>query len=291
MAVSRQDITVIIVSYKSQKVIYDCLRSIPSDIKVVIVENSNDKILKENIENKFDNVNCILSNINLGMGGGNNLGIKHVDTDLALILNPDVILEKDAISNLLESANQLSSFAIISPISDNKKYPNYKIDKNQIIGNLNPFKVFSVDGYAMTLNLKKLNSIKNFYYFDENIFMYLENDDLCKRIRDLNEDIYINPSSKVNHLGGKAVDSIYEYQIEMSRNWHWIWSKFYFNKKHYGLLSSLKDGIPTFLSALVKYLLFFFFSKRKKDIYFHRMYGFISALIGKSSFYRPKINL
>ena len=197
-------------------------------------------------------VNCILSNINLGMGGGNNLGIKHVDTDLALILNPDVILEKDAISNLLESANELSSFAIISPISDNKKYPNYKIDKNQIIGNLNPFKVFSVDGYAMTLNLKKLNSIKNFYYFDENIFMYLENDDLCKRIRDLNEDIYINPRSKVNHLGGKAVDSIYEYQIEMSRNWHWIWSKFYFNKKHYGLLSSLKDGIPTFLSALVK---------------------------------------
>ena len=47
------------------------------------------------------------------MGGGNNLGIKHVDTDLALILS-DVILEKDAISNLLESANELSSFAIFS---------------------------------------------------------------------------------------------------------------------------------------------------------------------------------
>ena len=45
-------------------------------------------------------------------------------------------------------------------------------------------------------------------YFDENFFMYLENDDLCKRIIDGKEDIYIVPMSKIKHLGGKAVRQI-----------------------------------------------------------------------------------
>ena len=42
----------------------------------------------------------------------------------------------------------------------------------------------------MLFNIKRLNQFKNFYYFDEKIFMYLENDDICERIRDINEEIY-----------------------------------------------------------------------------------------------------
>ena len=94
----------------------------------------------------------------------------------------------------------------------------------------------------MLLNLKRINNLnnfENFKYFDENIFLYLENDDLCKRITDNNENIYIVPKSKIKHLGASAVDKKYAHQIELSRNWHWVWSKFYFNKKHYGFLNAL----------------------------------------------------
>ena len=52
----------------------------------------------------------------------------------------------------------------------------------------------------MLLNLKKLNQFeifKNYKYFDENIFMYLENDDLCKRLSDLGENIYIAQNLKL----------------------------------------------------------------------------------------------
>ena len=52
----------------------------------------------------------------------------------------------------------------------------------------------------MLINLKRLNQINNFYYFDENFFMYLENDDLCKRLNNKNENIYIIPKSKINIL-------------------------------------------------------------------------------------------
>ena len=289
MNISRQNLSIIIVTYRSDKVIDECLKNIPEEIKILIVDNANDEYFKKTIEKKYSNVECILSKNNLGMGSGNNLGLKHIKTDFALILNPDAILDKNAIDELINSSKQLETFALIAPLSKNLNYPNYKLNKNHIIKKNKPFKVLSVDGYAMLFNIKRLNQFKNFYYFDEKIFMYLENDDICKRIRDINEEIYIIPSSKVNHLGGKAVDSKHQYEIELSRNWHWIWSKFYFNKKHHGIICALKNGVPTFVSALVKYLIYFFINKKKKYIYFQRMSGFVNALIGNNSFYRPKI--
>ena len=60
----------------------------------------------------------------------------------------------------------------------------------------------------MLLNLSRLNKLENFSnkeYFDENFFLYLENDDLCKRVSESGENIYIVPKSKIKHLGAKAV--------------------------------------------------------------------------------------
>ena len=54
----------------------------------------------------------------------------------------------------------------------------------------------------MLLNLKRLRNLNNFNFFDENFFLYLENDDFCKRLRLNNENIYVVPKSKINHLGG-----------------------------------------------------------------------------------------
>ena len=98
-------------------------------------------------------------------------------------------------------------------------------------------------------------NFKNFNFFDENIFLYLENDDFCKRLIDNNENIYIVPDSKIKHIGASSVDKKYYFQIEISRNWHWIWSKFYFNKKHKGFIFAFLTGFPSFSSALFKSLI------------------------------------
>ena len=92
MSITRQNLSVIIVSYKSDHVIENCITSINSEIEIVIIDNSNNDKFKDKIETKYKNVKCILSKENLGMGGGNNLGIKNVNKDFALILNPDVAL-------------------------------------------------------------------------------------------------------------------------------------------------------------------------------------------------------
>ena len=293
MSISRQNLTAVIVTFKSENVIHECIRSISEDIKIVVVDNSKDRELKENIEKKYKNVECILSPENLGMGAGNNLGLKKVKTDYAFILNPDVVLEKNCIEDLIFSSKKIESFAIMAPLSILDNYPNYKLNNNYLSDKTNPFKVISVDGFSMLLNLKRLNQLKifdDFNYFDENIFMYLENDDLCKRLIDQGENIYVVPKAKIKHLGAKAVDIKYKDEIEFSRNWHWIWSKFYYNKKHYSFVSAVTQSLPSFISALLKFLFYsLIFSKKKRKIYLCRILGFINALFGKKSSYRPNL--
>ena len=297
MSISRQNLSVVIVSYISEEVIHKCIESIPKDINIFIVDNSGNEEFKLNIEEKYSNAKCILSLENLGMGAGNNLGLKHSTTDFALILNPDVVLENNTIDELISASKEIESFAVIAPIIKPDINLNYKLfDENKKIENsINPFKVKSVDGFAMLLNVKKINQIdnfKNFEFFDENIFLYLENDDFCKRLVDNNEDIYVVPKSKINHLGGKAVSQKFSEEVELSRNWHWIWSKFYFNRKHKGYFFALIGGLPTFFSAVLKYVLYLIiFNPKKSKIYLNRALGFLNAAIGRKSFFRPNIKI
>ena len=121
MSITRQNLSVIIVSYKSDYVIENCINSIDDEIEIVVIDNSNNDDLKKKIETKYKNVKCILSKKNLGMGAGNNLGIKNVNKDFALILNPDVTLENDSMNEVFIAANKIDNFGIIAPISNKNK--------------------------------------------------------------------------------------------------------------------------------------------------------------------------
>ena len=221
------------------------------------------------------------------MGAANNLGIKNINKDFALILNPDVTLEKNSLTEIFAVSKEIGDFGIIAPISSKVEYPNYILENGYKFDSTKPFAVKSVDGYAMLLNLKKLI---NFNFFDENFFLYLENEDLCKRLKDNGENIYVVPSAKIHHLGGQAVDPKYKNEIEYLRNWHWMWSKFYFNKKHYGYLIALLKVFKNLISAKIKFFYYLItFNKFKRKIYEMRLLGLLSSIRGKNSYYRPKL--
>mgnify|MGYP000064106317 FL=1 len=101
MSISGQNLSIVIVTLKSEKVIYDCINSINQNVPIIVVEQSNNQKFKDELESKYKNLKCILSKSNLGMGMGNNIGIKETKTDYVLILNPDVILEKNALFSLI----------------------------------------------------------------------------------------------------------------------------------------------------------------------------------------------
>ena len=94
------DLTVVIVTYRSENKIFSCLNSIPSEIDIIVVENSNNQEFKKLIESKYSNVKCILTKENLGYARGNNIGLNQVKTKYALVLNPDARLEKNCVKRL-----------------------------------------------------------------------------------------------------------------------------------------------------------------------------------------------
>ena len=174
---------------------------------------------------------------------------------------------------------------LTSPVSDNEDFPNYKRKNNSNITD-NIFDVEEVDGYSMIINKEKFNN----KFFDENFFMYLENNDLCLRCKKMGEKIFIVNNSKISHLGAKAVDSKYSHEVELSRNWHWMWSKFYFNKKYKGFFFALIFSFPNLIFTLLKFIFYFIFFKSKKNIYKMRLFGLLNSIVGKKAWYRPNIN-
>ena len=309
---SIKDITIVITSFRSETQIRECLKYINGECNVINVENSDDKEYKNNIERDFKNVQCILGGGNLGYAKANNIGLKAVKTKYALILNPDALLVKTALTNFLDSTNKLKDFAIIIPqeIKDTKEsIINFVegremrdrsvrefIDKEILEGKASShhellteddIRKGSVKGFAMFLNMPQ---IKDVGFFDENFFIYLEETDLAIRLLKKNKNIFKCLNIPIFHLGGKSHDWVYNNEMELSRNWHWMWSTFYYNKKYKGFIISLIIVSPKLISSILKFFIFLTLRKHeKKEIYYQRYSGLINSIIGKSSWYRPKV--
>ena len=278
---NNKDITAVITSFRSENKIINCIKSLGKDIKIIVIENSNSTQLKEKLEKEYLNLKCILSDENLGYAKGNNLGLSLVKTKFALIINPDAAAHEDTIDNFLSTAKLKSDFAIIAPyIQEEKNNINLETAKGI-------FQVKRVKGFAMFLNLEQF---KNIGYFDENFFIYFEEIDLCKRLIKNNKQIFLDSNIRINHKGGTSHDNSINYEMEKSRNWHWMWSSFYFHKKHYGYFLAIIKISPKLISAFLKMIFFKLISnKQKKDIYYCRFDGILNSILLKKSWYRPNI--
>ena len=276
-----KNITFVIVSFKSSHIIEKCIQSINSNIKIIVVENSDNVVVKKYLENKFSNVEVIITKQNLGYGKGNNFGISKVKTQYAFILNPDAILEKNCLSELSKAQiNLKDDFTILAPnLSNNYGY--FSSPKNNLQNEI--LEVDYVKGFAILINLKKINFDK---IFDENFFLFLEEIDLCKRIKNSGGKIFVAMNSKVQHSGKQA--SEYSLNIELCRNWHWMWSLFYYNNKHFGVLVAYKVTISKFFSSLFKlFVALVFFNKKNFLIHYYRLNGLFNAFLKKPAWLRP----
>ena len=269
-----KDITFVIVTFHSEEVIFDCLELLPKDSKKIIIENSKNSDLKNTLEKKYSNLKCFLMDENLGYGKANNVGINFSHTEFVFILNPDVRFKPYDLSQFLKIVSG-QNFVIAAPVE--KEAFQFSLNQKSFED------VNHVKGFAMLLNKKSLNK----EYFDENIFLYLEEIDLCKRVKDKKGRI-LKVNVPVMHLGGSSHGDRENFEMEKSRNWHWMWSKFYYEKKHYGYLSGLVSTLPSFLSSLVKCLFYsFVMNKVKKNIYKMRFLGLLNSYLMKKSSYRP----
>tara|TARA_B100001109_G_scaffold140445_1_gene114339 strand:- start:67 stop:966 length:900 start_codon:yes stop_codon:yes gene_type:complete len=296
---SLNDLTVIIVTFNTpRKVILDCINSISKNVNILIVENSESFIDKNLVLTKFPNVNVVCTGENLGYGKGNNFGINQVKTDYVLILNPDVICDEKFFTNISTVVEEAKDFTIIGCqyLSDSVFMPAGFFDKkknNSFVKDFRNNKLKSLSsvewvvGCSMLIDLKKFSDKK---IFDENFFLYFEEFDLCKSIAKSGGKIYTSRELKIHHLGFKS--SLNDNEIENRKminlkDWHYMWSSFYFYKKNYNFIYAFIKLSGKLFKSLIK---MFFYSITLQNVnrnkYLFRFLGLINSILGRPSNYR-----
>jgi hypothetical protein len=275
-------ISIVTVTYNSSQKINLLLRSIAKqtgimDIELIIVDNNSpdQKELKQYIQ-KFREMHPDIRIItaykknNLGFGVSCNFGASLSNFENILFLNPDTILTKKCLSILINHARnsnadicggmsihidsrdvhrtvfkkptfqtmlfEFSNLGKITGLSGNFYYDEGSMRKDS-----------DVDGVGGAYLLVKRESFKQLNGFDKNIFMYLEDVDICIRAKKLGMRIVYCPHSIIKHVGGASSNN--KYRIVQKA---WYNSREYYAKKHFPLLQS---GILVLLFKIERFLL------------------------------------
>ena len=289
---SLSQLTVVILTYKTNiQILLDCLNSIDKKVKIKIIENSSEFKEKDELLKKFPNLSIECTGHNSGFGGGNNYGFKKVSTKFALALSPDTICNKGFFENIKLYLNGEIDFSIIGvTYPDENMHLSFGYFKKQIETQHEENSLIEVDwviGCAMLINLNKFQDKK---VFDEKIFIYFDEFDACFNVVKSGGKVFSSKILLLKHLGNKgslAADSNYKETTDKFRDWHWLWSQFYFYKKNYGFIYAFRK----YFSRLIRFFIGIIFykiignrSKFNKSKY--KFLGLYNSMIGKPSFYR-----
>ena len=247
------NITVLIVNYKSSEKTLKFINKIPQEYQIIVVDNSSNNDLKKKIEN-LKNVKFI-ETTNEGYGSAINKGSAQVLTKFFFAFSPDIqgvdSIFLDKFEKIIKSGLQFGAigprFLNVSEKSHNQSNINKKICK-----------INAISGAAILLNKNIFDEVKG---FDEKIFLFFEENDLCFRLIKKNFNIYQLNDAKVFHPKGidkGVVEAEKENQVELKNfyGWHYMWSKFYHFKKNKLKLLAYLYFLPILLRISIRIIPF-----------------------------------
>lgn len=241
----KYDILIQIINYNTRKYLETCLESLFNDLKgsdlnykiIVLDNNSSDNLedLRKLYESK--SISFYKSEKNLGFGGGHNFISGLEDSRYILILNSDIkFIEKNSVKRLYEKLIESDRYKVSGPKLVEEDMNPQKFDHGEIQGVSSWIKnnygssywkerdteaeAAWVSGAVFLIERDLFENIKG---FDENFFLYKEEEDLCKRIRDAGEKILYDPNVRVMHYG----------HVVAKRSEHFSNSMNYYLDKHF----------------------------------------------------------
>ncbi len=276
-------ITIFMIAYYSNYNIEKIIKKIDKSIKIIIIENSNLLKTKKYFEDRYSNISVILCEKNEGVAVANNIAFNMIKTPYALYLDMDVDFDTNIIDQFINHAERIQDLALLVPQHHKSKYPKswefLPEDKNQDLIRMN-----KVHGHFAFYNMR---AVKEIGYFDEKIFFYYDETDFCTRAIKKNYKIYLLRNINVNHFDGTSYNHKLQKKIEGLRQWHLMWGKFYYQKKHFGLLRAYLITLFPFLESILKMFCFYFVNKNKFNIHRNKFSGLLNAFLGKTSWKRP----
>ena len=271
------DISIIILNYKSKGFVMNCIKSITEadfefgdrklQYEIIVVDNNSDDKIREILAWQFPQVVFIQNDVNVGMGAGNNVGIKRARGKYIVVMNPDTIAFKDTFTGLFKFMEENKRVGVVGPKQLNPdksiqnscyRWPNLMtpIYCRTTLRNFR-FAQKDLDSYLMKdfdhnstkevdwllgsflfINKKALDDVG---LFDERFFMYFEDIDFCRRFWQKEWEVVYFPLVSIihNHTRDSAKTRWYKFFTNKLARQHTLsWLK-YLNK--WGIANSEKN--------------------------------------------------
>ncbi len=249
---------------------------------IVIVDNAS-------TDNSYEKLKCLNSSRikviktdkNGGYGYGNNVGIKYAIKELGkcniIISNPDIEVSDDTIKNLTTKLDEENDWVMIAPIviengTENRgwKLPSVLDDVLQNIPYFHRYfkklqlynskwynkKYVEVDCVSGCFFIIKSEAMEKIKYFDENLFLYYEENVIGKKIKMIGKKVIIDTSSSIIHHHSvsvnKSINNLKKYKILKE-------SQIYYHSK-YNKASILGKSMLYLTNKITQFVLYIYYS-------------------------------
>lgn len=290
------DLSIIILSYNTKEITARCIKHVLSakdfcqkklnnKIEVIVIDNASEDGSAQMIKQDFPQVKLIASKVNTGFSKGNNIGMNQAKNPYILLLNSDVYLQDDSLYKALAYFRVNLNCDVLGPrlnYASGKLQPStgylpsppttilwiLGISHIPFIDQLTkPFhptypsfftKAHQVGWVSGAFFMFKSGIFRKTNGFDENIFMYMDEVEWCKRIKDLGFKVWYVPQVEVVHLHGASskFDLKKQYINELG-------GIKYYLKKHYSVLYLLIKPI-LILGLILRIAAFYLIGKKER---------------------------
>lgn len=226
-------VRVSIVTYNNADTIQRCIESVRSQrgdlqIRISIVDNDSKDDTVALVRTKYPDVEVILPGSNVGFGAGHNLVLRGCDEPYALLINPDAWLLGGSLERLVDVLETHDRIALAGPRMEYEdgspqlsfgRFPGLVADLRQryltlgarsgsmaAVGKLKrlPESPIHPDWISGSCALSRVAALDAVGYFDERFFLYLEDVDLCRRLREKGWRVRVEPGASCRHAEGHS---------------------------------------------------------------------------------------
>jgi GT2 family glycosyltransferase len=257
------DISIIIVNWNVKDLLRDCLRSVQAALaaapqlaaEIIVVDSASGDGSPQMVRDEFPQAQLIASETNLGYAGGNNAGAAAAQGRHLFLLNPDTVVQPDALARLVEFMTAHPQAGAVGPQlrwpdgavqSSRRRFPTHGslFWESTLLGQWfprnrharryhcadlpadRPQRVDWVVGAAILIRREAWQQVGP---IDEGYFMYFEETDWCRRAAAAGWEIHYRPEAIVTHFEGQSSG-----QVLAARTLRFQRSKLRYTRKYFG---------------------------------------------------------
>lgn len=273
------DVSIVIVSFNTRDVLRECLQSVYREtgslrVQVIVVDNASTDGSAAMIEHEFPGALLIRSEVNLGFGPANNLGFQSADGRYIVLLNSDAFLTEGSLERSVAHMDAtpraglgggrligrdgswqpsarmfptvFSDLLVLSGLA--ARFPRSRFFGRADRTWASPMEAAEVDWVPGAYSIVRAEVLRSVGAFDPRFFLYYEEVDLCKRIKNEGYSIWYWPDIATVHIGGESSRQVRSLQISRTGAQLTLWrmrSMLLFYRKHHGLSAWLAVALET----------------------------------------------